>query len=232
MRLLPRIGFVGFNVTVPHKEALLTLVDVVDPVARRIGAVNTVIVEDDCRLRGTNTDAFGFDQGLRSGCPDWDPARGPAVVVGGGGASRAVCSALIDAGVAELRVVNRTLARAEVVASDLEGAAAVVPWERRRDALDGAALLVNTTTQGMTGEPPLDLDLAPLPVAAVVMDIVYAPPETPLLKAAAARGNRVVDGVGMILHQGRPGFAAWFGTDPEVSDDLRRHVFAGLGAGV
>ena len=229
-RLLPRIGFVGFNVTVPHKEAALALVDEADPEALRIGAVNTVIVEADGRLRGKNTDAFGFLQGLRAGLPDWDPGHGPAVVFGAGGASRAVCAALIGAGVTELRLVNRTLARAEAVAHDFGNTVACVPWRGRAEALDGAALLVNTTTQGMTGEPPLDLDLTPLSTTAAVMDIVYAPLETPLLANARARGNRVIDGLGMILHQGRPGFAAWFATEPEVTEDLRRHVLERLDA--
>ena len=231
-RLLPRIGFVGFNVTVPHKEAALALVDEVDPEALAIGAVNTVIVEADGRLRGVNTDAFGFLAGLRSGLPDWDPGLGAVVVIGAGGASRAVCAALLGAGVGELRLVNRTGARAEAVARDIGGAIACVPWRRRAEALEGAALLVNATTQGMIGEPPLDLDLAPLPAAAAVMDIVYAPLETPLLESARALGHRVVDGLGMILHQGRPGFAAWFGTEPEVTDELRRHVLEGLDAAV
>jgi len=229
-RLLPRIGFVGFNVTVPHKEAALALVDEADPEALRIGAVNTVIVEADGRLRGKNTDAFGFLQGLRAGLPDWDPGHGPAVVFGAGGASRAVCAALIGAGVTELRLVNRTLARAEAVAHDFGNTVACVPWRGRAEALDGAALLVNTTTQGMTGEPPLDLDLTSLSTTAAVMDIVYAPLETPLLANARARGNRVIDGLGMILHQGRPGFAAWFATEPEVTEDLRRHVLERLDA--
>ena len=231
VRLLPRIGFVGFNVTVPHKEAVLALVDEVDPEALSIGAVNTVIVAAGGRLRGKNTDAFGFLQGLRSGFPDWDPGHGPVAVIGAGGASRAVCIALIDAGVTDLRLVNRTLARAEGVARDFGGPVTCVPWQHRSEALDGVALLVNTTTQGMTGEAALDLDLASLPKAAAVMDIVYAPLETPLLASARARGNRVIDGLGMILHQGRPGFAAWFGTEPEVTEELRRHVLAGLDVG-
>ena len=230
-RLLPRIGFVGFNVTVPHKEAVLALVDEIDPEALRIGAVNTVIVDADGRLRGKNTDGFGFLHGLRSGFPDWDPGHGPVVVIGAGGASRAVCAALIGAGVTELRLVNRTLARAEAVAGNFGDAVACVPWPGRAEALDGAALVVNTTTQGMTGQPPLDLDLASLPAAAAVMDIVYAPLETPLLANARRRGNRVVDGLGMILHQGRPGFAAWFGAEPEVTDELRRHVLETLDVG-
>ncbi len=230
-RLLPRIGFAGFNVTVPHKEAALALVDEADAEALRIGAVNTVIVEADGRLRGKNTDGFGFLHGLRSGLPDWDPGRGAAVVIGAGGASRAVCAALIGAGVTELRLINRTLDRAEAVARDFGEAVACVPWRGRAEALEGAALVVNTTTQGMTGEPPLDLDLGALPAAAAVMDIVYAPLETPLLANARARGNRVIDGLGMILHQGRPGFAAWFGTEPEVTDALRRHVLERLDAG-
>ncbi len=228
MRLLPRIGFVGFNVTVPHKQAVMALVDEADPEALAIGAVNTVIVEADGRLKGKNTDAFGFLQGLRSGHPDWDPGQGPVAVIGAGGASRAVCAALLGAGVSDVRLVNRTGARAEAVAHDFGDAVTCIAWERRGEALEGVALVVNTTTQGMTGEPPLVIDLAPLPAAAAVMDIVYAPLETPLLADARARGNRVIDGLGMLLHQGRPGFATWFGAEPEVTEELRHDILAGL----
>jgi shikimate dehydrogenase len=221
---LPRMGFKGANVTVPHKEAALVLVDHVEPLAARIGAVNTLVLRADGTWEGRNTDAFGFLENLRRGCPAWVPDAGPAVVIGAGGAARAVCVALLDAGVARLRLVNRTAERAVRLAAVLGDAVEVVEWSERSACLDGAALLVNTTTLGMTGQEPLDLDLGPLPRRAVVNDIVYAPLETPLLAAARRRGNPVVDGLGMLLWQAVPGFEAWFGVRPEVTDELRAFV--------
>ncbi len=222
LRALPLLGFRGANVTVPHKEAALALCDRVDPLARRIGAVNTVVVEADRSLTGSNTDAFGFLENLRQGAT-WRPG-GPAAVVGAGGAARAICVALLDAGVPSLRIVNRSPERAERLAAELGAIAVAVPWAERGACLAGAALLVNTTSLGMTGQPPLDLALDDLPGDALVNDIVYAPLETPLLAAARARGNPAVDGIGMLLHQARPGFEAWFGTRPQVDEDLRRFV--------
>ncbi len=224
LRALPKLGFAGVNVTVPHKEAALAGVDSATPTARRIGAVNTVIVERGGKTRGDNTDAYGFIESLNQGAPDWSAAGGPAVVLGAGGAARAICVALADAGAPEIRLVNRTVSRAEAVARDVDAAVVVRPWRTRNAALDGAGLLVNATTLGMSGGPPLDIELGRLPASAVVADIVYAPLETPLLAAAAARGNVVVDGLGMLLHQARPGFAAWFGVDPEVTPELRAYV--------
>jgi shikimate dehydrogenase len=231
LRMLPRMGFAGVNVTVPHKEAALVAVDRADPLARRIGAVNTVVVEADGALIGSNTDAYGFMENLLAGAPGWIPTSGAAMILGAGGAARAVAVALLDAGANALRVVNRTESRAEALVRDLDGAVKVVPWEHRSASLADAALLVNTTTLGMTGQPPLDLDLAALPPEAVVSDIVYTPLETALLTAARARGNPVVDGLGMLLHQARPGFAAWFGVEPEVDDALRDFVLQSLPAG-
>lgn len=219
-------GFAGVNLTVPHKEAALRFMDDLTPEARRIGAVNTVFVAGDGRLRGANTDAYGFIANLRAGAPSYAPVAGPAVVLGAGGAARAVCVALQDAGAAEIRLVNRTQARAEGLARDLGGAVVPVPWPDLAAALADAALLVNTTTLGMSGQPPLMIDLGPLPPAAVVNDIVYVPLETPLLAAARARGNPVVDGLGMLLYQAQPGFAGWFGVRPEVTPALRAHVLA------
>ncbi len=224
LRALPRMGFRGANVTVPHKEQALALVDHVEPLARRIGAVNTLVVREDGAIEGRNTDAFGFLENLRHGAPHWRAATGPAVVLGAGGAARAVCAALVDAGVPEIRLINRSAARAEQVAADMGGRFAVLGWDRLEGALEGAALLVNTTTLGMTGQPPLDIDLSPLPAHAVVNDIVYAPLMTDLLVAAAARGNKVVDGLGMLLWQAAPGFEAWFGQRPEVTPALRDFV--------
>ena len=228
LRALPLLGFRGVNLTLPHKEAALAALDEVDPEARRIGAVNTVAVTGDGRLRGWNTDAFGFLAHLRDAAPSWRPQAGPAVLLGAGGAARAVCAALAGAGVPEIRLVNRTRARAEEVAAAIGGPIRALDWEQRAAALDGAALLVNTTTLGMAGQPPLDLDLGRLPPEAVVNDIVYVPLETPLLRAAAARGNVCVDGLGMLLHQARPGFAAWFGVEPEVDAGLRAFVLKDL----
>ncbi len=228
VRMLPRLGFAGANVTVPHKEAALAAVDEVAGEARRIGAVNTIVVRPDGNLLGLNSDGFGFMENLRSGLPDWDPGRGPAVVLGAGGVARAVCAALVDGGVPELRLVNRTASRAEALAADIGGPIEVVSWSERESALGGARLLTNTTTLGMAGGPPLDLALERLPPEAAVTDVVYAPLRTPLLLAAAARGNPTVDGLGMLLHQARPGFAAWFGVEPEVTEEMRAFVLQGM----
>ncbi len=217
-------GFAGVNLTVPHKEAALALVTSLSPTARAIGAVNTVVVGADGKLGGDNTDGFGFLENLRQDAAGWSADTGPAVVLGAGGAARAICHALAEAGAPEIRIVNRTLARAEALAGDLAGPLMPWSWDDRGAALAGVALMVNTTTLGMVGQDPLDLDLASLPTEAVVNDIVYAPLETPLLAAAAARGNPVVDGLGMLLHQARPGFEAWFGRAPEVTAELRAHV--------
>ncbi len=229
LRDLPRMGFAGANVTLPHKESALAAVGEVEALARRVGAVNTVVVTEEHGLVGRNTDVYGFLENLKTGAPGWRADRGPAVVIGAGGAARAVAVALADAGAPEVRIANRTAARAQELAAALGAAALPVPWHEREGALDGAALVVNTTTLGMTGAPPLDLDLGLLPREALVTDIVYSTLETPLLAAAAARGNAVVDGLGMLLHQARPGFAAWFGVEPEVTPELRAFVLAAAG---
>lgn len=229
MRALPKLGFRGANVTVPHKETALTTADHLTPRAARIGAVNTLIVKEDGSLLGDNTDGYGFLQNLMQGAPAWQAAAGPAVVLGAGGASRAVVAALLDAGVPSVRLLNRSRHRADGLAAALGAGVEVFDWEDRAAVLDGAAVLVNTTTLGMTGQPPLDISLVALPASAVVTDIVYAPLMTPLLVAAQARGLAVVDGLGMLLHQARPGFKAWFGPDPQVDDALRAHVLAGMG---
>ncbi|MCK6449970.1 MAG: shikimate dehydrogenase [Alphaproteobacteria bacterium] len=227
IRTLPLLGFAGANVTVPHKQTALMAADRVDSVARRIGAVNTLVVEPDGTLHGSNTDAHGFLANLQEGAPRWRAKDGPAVVLGAGGAARAVIAALVDAGVPAVRIVNRSLERAESVAADIGGPIHVIPWADRAIALGEAALLVNTTTLGMSGQPELDLDLDGLPPGAVVNDIVYVPLETALLAEARRRGHAVVDGLGMLLHQARPGFAAWFGVDPVVDEELRRAVLGG-----
>jgi len=231
LRALPVLGFRGCNLTIPHKQMALSVVDRVEPLARRIGAMNTVIVAADGSLEGRNTDVYGFRENLREGAPDWRPTRGPAIVLGAGGAARAVLAALIEMGVTELRLVNRTRGRAEQVAEELaaaHGRIAILPWEARGAALEDAGLLVNATSLGMTGEPELAIDLSRLPPTAVVTDLVYVPLETALLAAARRLGNRVVDGLGMLLHQGRPGFEAWFGTPVSVTRELRAAVLSTL----
>lgn len=223
IRGLPALGFAGANVTIPHKEAVMTLLDEVDNAARRIGAVNTIVISDDGRLLGRNTDGFGFLENLKAGAPAWQAEHGPAVLLGAGGAAKAIATALSDAG-AETRIVNRNVERAQNLAAGVGGTA--LDWDARNAALAGAGLLVNATSLGMAGQPALDIDLSLLPETAVVNDIVYTPLETPLLKAARARGHVAVDELGMLLHQGRPGFHAWFGVDPQVDDALRAHVLA------
>ena len=224
IRALPALGFAGANVTVPHKEAALRLADDVDDFARRLGAANTLVVKADGRIAASNSDAFGFMENLRDRAPGFRADAGPVVVLGSGGAARAVVVALADAGAPEIRIVNRTPARAEELCRLAPGIARAVPWQDMATALADSALLVNTTSLGMEGQPPLEIDLGGLPPRALVNDVVYTPLETPLLKSAAARGNAVVDGLGMLLHQARPGFKAWFGREPEVTDDLRRVV--------
>lgn len=226
IRALPALGLRGCNVTVPHKEAALRAVDALDPAARRIGAVNTIVVRPDGSLEGRNTDGFGFIQNLRAALPGLEFGQ-PSVVLGAGGAARAVVVALLEAGAPVVRLANRSRDRAEALAAELGGPIEVVDWAERSDALAGSGLLVNTTTLGMAGQPPLEIDLTPLPPAAVVTDIVYTPLTTPLLAEAERRGNPVVDGIGMLLHQARPGFAAWFGVEPAVTPALRRFVLDG-----
>lgn len=228
LRALPLLGFQGCNVTIPHKIAAAALVDTLEPTALRIGAVNTITVSSDGRLTGTNTDGYGFLENLKQGATGWHAEAGPVLVIGAGGAARAVLTALLDAGVPEIRLANRTAEKAQELAASLDKARiAPVPWNNRAGAVAGVSLVVNSTSLGMTGQPPLDLPLDELPSEAVVTDLVYAPLTTPLLTAAAARGNSIVDGLGMLLHQARPGFAAWFGVDPEVDAVLRQAVLAG-----
>ena len=234
-RALPRLGFLGWNVTLPHKEAAFRLVDGHDPSALRTGVVNTVMVDADGRTRGYSTDGGGFLANLRAQASGWRPQAGPAVLVGCGGAARAVAVALLDAGVPELRLTNRTADRAlalkEVLERDFPAAAiALLPWEARAAALEGAALCVNTTSLGMKGQPPLDLDLSALPLASPVADLVYVPLETELLAAARRRGHPVVDGLGMLLHQAVPGFAHWGGVTPEVDAAARGVLLEALQA--
>ena len=228
---LPALGFAGANVTLPHKAAALDLADSVDAAARRVGAANTLLFTADAKIEAFNTDGYGFIENLRDGAGLSAVANGPAVVLGAGGAARPVVAALLDAGAPQVRVVNRTKARAEALASDLSGGPGgeivAVGWDERASALEEASILVNATVLGMRGSEPLELDLGKLPKQAVVNDLVYAPLETDLLKRAAVRGNPTLDGLGMLLYQARPGFLAWFGIEPEITPELRRFVLAG-----
>lgn len=223
LRGLVALGFAGANVTIPHKERALALADVATARARRIGAANTLVVRDGA-VEADNTDGFGFIENLRQRAPDWRADAGPALVLGAGGAARAVVAALLDAGAPGVRLVNRTRDRAEALAAALGGPVTVLDWAQAAAAADGAATLVNTTSLGMAGQPPLEVSLDAAPPGALATDIVYVPLETPFLARAAARGLRTVDGLGMLLHQARPGFEAWFGVAPEVDDALRRAV--------
>ena len=221
---LAALGFKGCNVTIPHKVKVLSLVHDVDANARRVGAVNTVVVQADGSLKGMNTDGFGYIQSLLDAQADWRANAGPVVVLGAGGAARAVVLALADHGAKEIRLINRSFDKAQAMASEFGAPVKAVPWDQRHAALGGAALLVNTTSQGMHGHAPLDLDLTALPTDALVSDIIYVPLETPLLQAARARGNPTVGGLGMLLNQARPAFEAWFGIAPDITPELRRLV--------
>jgi len=224
----------GCNLTLPHKIDIMPLLDRIDPLAKHIGAVNTVIKQPDGTLEGRNSDGFGFLEALKQGAPAWQAAAGPVTVLGAGGAARAVVATLVAAGVPELRLVNRTHTSAidlGVAFTPNDGRRiAIERWDERDDALDGATLLVNTTSLGMKGQPPLEIDVTRLPANAVVDDIVYVPLETRLLAAARARGQRCIDGLDMLLHQGRLGFETWFGQKVAVSAEQRRAVAADLGA--
>ncbi|MHA6344406.1 shikimate dehydrogenase [Roseivivax sp. CAU 1761] len=228
LRGLHPLRFSGVNLTIPHKQEALRVVDEIDPVAEKIGAISCVAVREDGSLFGTNNDWRGFLGNLRQNAPDWRAEAGPATVIGAGGGARAVCHALIEAGVPEIRLVNRTRARAEAVAADLGGPIRVEDWAAREAALEGVALAVNTTSLGMVGQPPLDLTGAALPQEAIAADIVYAPLETPFLAALKARGHHVVGGLGMLLHQGPPAWELWFGLRPEVTPALVDKMVADL----
>lgn len=227
LRLLPRLGFVGLNVTIPHKEAILDLADTVTDRAALIGAANTLVFRKDGKVWADNTDGTGFIANLRQHAPHWHPGSGPAAVLGAGGAARAVVAALIEAGVPEIRLANRTRARAEALRSDLGAKVVVHDWVKAANMLEGAATVVNTTALGMVGKPDFRVPLDGLDRSAIVTDLVYTPLRTQLLIEAEHMGCTVVDGLGMLLHQAAPGFERWFGQKPEVDEATRRAVLGG-----
>ena len=224
VRTLPKAGFVGLNVTLPHKAAALAIADKTTDRAIMIGAANTLIFRRDGLIHADNTDGYGFIANLRAGAPNWDPAWGSAVVLGAGGAARAVISSLLEAGVQEILLSNRTKGKADTLRSDFGSRITVVDWIEVGDAIEEAKTIVNTTSLGMVGQPELRVPLDGLAPGDVVTDLVYAPLETGLLATARAAGCTVVDGLGMLLHQAVPGFERWFGQRPEVTEDTRLAV--------
>ena len=226
IRGLPALGFAGCNITVPHKVNAMQLMDTLHPAARRVAAINTVVVQADGSLLGMNNDGYGYIQSLRDAQPDWRGDAGPALVMGAGGAARAIVVALLDEGVPEVRLCNRTQEKAQALKDAFGDRVTVVPWADRNSAMAGVRLLVNTTTQGMHGQPALDVALDDLPAEALVSDAIYIPLETPLLAAARQRGHQTVNGLGMLLNQARPAFQAWFGVLPEITPALRAAVQA------
>jgi shikimate dehydrogenase len=226
IRTLPDLGFVGCNVTIPHKEAILQIADVVTDRAALIGAANTLIFRKDGKIHADNTDGSGFIANLRQNVPDWKPTSGPAVVLGAGGAARAVVAALIEVGVPEIKLANRTRARADAIRQDFGAKIHVHEWVQAPNLLDDAATVINTTSLGMTGKQEFNVAMHRLNPGAVCNDLVYTPLKTQFLIEAEARGGIIVDGLGMLLHQAAPGFERWFGTRPDIDDATRKAVLA------
>lgn len=220
LRNMPKMGFVGANVTIPHKETVLSIADIVTDRAALIGAANTLIFRADGKLHADNTDGYGFTENLRRNA-DWDPASGPAAVLGAGGAARAVIASLLEVGVPEIRLSNRTRSRADALKAEFGAKIVVNEWVQAGDMLEGAATVVNTTALGMVGNPELKVPLDALGKNAVVTDLVYTPLRTAFLERAADMGCQTVDGLGMLLHQAVPGFERWFGARPDVDDATR-----------
>jgi len=221
VRTLPKMGFVGVNVTIPHKEAILSIADLVTDRAILIGAANTLIFRKDGKIHADNTDGYGFLENLKTGAPNWTPKSGPAAVLGAGGAARAVIASLLDAGVPEIMLSNRTRVRAEKLKSDFGSRVRIFDWVQAGNMLDNAALVVNTTSLGMIGKGEMRVPLDGLRKESVVTDLVYAPLKTKLLEAAEEAGCVTVDGLGMLLHQAVPAFERWFGKRPEVDRATR-----------
>ena len=224
LRAMPRMGFVGVNVTIPHKELVMNIADLVTDRATLIGAANTLIFRKDGKIHADNTDGYGFIENLKAGAPAWNPAAGPATVIGAGGAARAVIVALLDAGVPEILLTNRTRARAEKLQMDFGNRVKVFDWVQAGNIIEDAHLVVNTSSLGMTGQAEMRVPLDGLRSDMIVTDLVYTPMKTKLLETAAAAGATVVDGLGMLLHQGVPGFERWFGKRPDVDEATRKAV--------
>ena len=226
LSFLPKLGFVGLNVTIPHKEEVLKLADIVTDRAALIGAANTLIFRADGRIHADNTDGSGFMANLRQNAPHWQPQAGPAAVFGAGGAARAVIAALIEVGVPEIRVANRTRPRAEALRADFGAKLTVYDWVHAPNMLEGATTVINTTSLGMSGKPDFRVPLDGLERQALVTDLVYNPLKTQFLLEAESKGCTIVDGLGMLLHQAAPGFERWFGHRPEVDEATRNAVLS------
>ncbi|MCU0856297.1 MAG: shikimate dehydrogenase [Rhodobacteraceae bacterium] len=226
LRAMPRMGFVGANVTIPHKETVLRLADIVSDRAALIGAANTLIFRADGKIHADNTDGYGFLENLRQGVPGWRADAGPCTVLGAGGAARAVVASLLEAGAEEIRITNRTRNRAEALRAEFGTKVVIYDWVQAGNALEEAATVVNTTSLGMVGKSEFRVPLDGLSSDAVVTDLVYTPLDTALLVRAREIGCRTVDGLGMLLHQAVPGFERWFGVKPEVDAALREAVLA------
>jgi shikimate dehydrogenase len=224
IQMLPKMGFVGLNVTLPHKEAVLELADLVTDRAKLIGAANTLIFRKDGKIHADNTDGYGFMQNLLQSAPKWNPQAGPAMVLGAGGAARAVLASFIDIGVPEILLTNRTRERAEQLKADFGDKIIVVDWVQAGNAMEGVNAVINTTSLGMVGKPEMRVPLDALAPGMLVSDLVYTPLQTKLLRAATDAGATAVDGLGMLLHQAAPGFERWFKVKPEVDDELRAVV--------
>lgn len=221
---MPNMGFVGANVTIPHKETVLALADIITDRAALIGAANTLIFRQDGKIHADNTDGYGFIENLRQGAPDWDPKSGPAAVFGAGGAARAVLASLLDVGVSEVRLSNRTRARADALKAEFGTKVQVFDWVKAGNMLDQATVVVNSTSLGMDGKPELRVPLDALSPKAIVTDLVYTPLETGLLRYARELGCTTVDGLGMLIYQAAPAFERWFGVRPEIDEETRRVV--------
>lgn len=226
IRGLPALGFRGCNLTMPHKQMAMAMVDSLTDTAKRIGALNCIVVGDEGKLLGVNNDGNGYVLSVQEVAPQWTPDAGPIAILGAGGAARALIVALLERGAKEIRLINRTLEKAEQLAKEYGAAIKPMAWDKRSDVIGDVALLANATSQGMIGKPALDISLDKLSKQTLVSDLIYVPPETPFLAAAKARGNVTINGLGMLLHQARPAFQAWFGVMPEITPELRAAVMA------
>jgi shikimate dehydrogenase len=228
IRGLQALGLAGCNITIPHKVEAMQHVDWIDPLAKRMGAINTIVVQADGALHGYNHDGFGYIASLREVQPSWQPNAGAVVVLGAGGAARAIVVSLIDQGAQDIRILNRTFGKARALAHEFGSVVTAYDWDERHEAISDCVLLINTTSLGMHGQAALEIELSQLPRAALVSDAIYVPLETPLLAQARARGHTTLNGLGMLLHQARPAFHAWFDVMPDVTAELRQAVIATL----